>query len=151
MTIAYTICSANYLPFAKSLADSLIKYNPDYLFIIALADTYNNYDHHFFTPHVVVPVSKMDISFMEEMKSRYTIFELSCALKPPVALYILKNYVDCNSIFYFDSDIMVFIQQFNYMCKLLKTGFATIDCAQKSLRARKSFVVLNNTYFYWFQ
>lgn len=108
MPIAFTICSANYLPFAKALADSLVLHNPDYKFIITLADTYNEYDVSFFEPHQVVPVKRMNIPHFEEMSRRYTIFELSCALKPFVAHYFLNKYSDCETVFYFDSDILVF-------------------------------------------
>jgi len=108
MNIAFTICSANYLPFAKSLADSLLQHNPRYNFIIALADYYSGYEQVFFEPHQIVPVTEMNIPHLEEMNNRYTIFELSCALKPSVTQYLLNKNTDCESIFYFDSDILVF-------------------------------------------
>ena len=38
MKIAFTLCSNNYLAQAKTLGDSLIKYNPGYKFIIGLID-----------------------------------------------------------------------------------------------------------------
>lgn len=107
MKIAFTVCSANYLPFAKTLADSIIQHNSDYKFIIALADTYKN-DTGFFEPHRVIPVQDMQFPVLEEMNSRYNMFELSCALKPYVAEYLLHAYQDCDQLFYFDSDILVF-------------------------------------------
>jgi hypothetical protein len=108
MKIAYTICSANYLPFAKSLADSLVCHNPSYQFVIALADTHRDYDPAFFSPHQIIPVEEMAISSLEEMNGKYTIFELSCALKPFVAEYLLQNNKGCDNLFYFDSDILVY-------------------------------------------
>ncbi len=38
MKIAFTLCSNNYLAQAKTLGDSLLKYNPDYKFFIGLVD-----------------------------------------------------------------------------------------------------------------
>ncbi len=108
MKIAFTICSANYLPFAKSLGDSLIQHNPGYKFVIALADTYTGFDALFFAPHQVVPVSQIDIRCFEEMNSRYNIFELSCALKPFVSNYLFRTNETCEMLFYFDSDILLY-------------------------------------------
>ena len=108
MKIAYTVCSANYLPFAKSLADSFIQHNPGYQFVIALADTFRDYDTGFFSPHLVIPVEEMQISGLEEMNAKYSIFELTCALKPFVAEYLFNKYPQSSIVFYFDSDILVF-------------------------------------------
>ncbi|RZK27234.1 MAG: glycosyl transferase [Flavobacterium sp.] len=108
MTIAYTVCSANYLPFAKSLADSLVQHNPDYRFVIGLADTYRDYDSAFFAPHQIIPVHEMHISSLDEMNAKYTMFELSCALKPFVAEYLFQTNNTCDAVFYFDSDILLY-------------------------------------------
>lgn len=108
MNIAFTICSANHLPFAKSLADSILQHNSNYKFIIALADTYDKYDRNFFVPHTIIPVTEMDLPFFKELSDKYNIFELSCALKPFVARYLLDANKDCEAFFYFDSDILVY-------------------------------------------
>jgi len=108
MKLAFTICSANYLSFAKSLADSFVKHNPNYSFIIALTDTWKDYDEDFFAPHKVCKVPEMSLPFFDELKERYNIFELSCALKSFVGKHLLDFYVDCNTLFYFDSDILIY-------------------------------------------
>lgn len=108
MKLAYTICSANYLPYAKSLADSVIQHNPDFTFIIALADTFRDYDSTFFSPHSILTVTDMELPFFEEMNERYNIFELSCALKPYVAEKLFQTYPESDVAFYFDSDILVY-------------------------------------------
>jgi hypothetical protein len=105
---AYTVCSANYLPFAKALGDSLLQHNPDFTFIIALADTFNDYDAAFFAPQKIVPVQEMQVPSLDELNSRYNIFELSCALKPFVAQFILASNKECSVLFYFDSDILLY-------------------------------------------
>ncbi|HEV7332031.1 MAG TPA: hypothetical protein VGN63_13430 [Flavisolibacter sp.] len=108
MKYAYTICSANYLPYAKIAADSCIKHNKGYTFIIVLADTYNIDDVSFFSPHVILPVSQIQIDTLAEMNSRYDMFELSCALKPYVAEHLFKTRPDCELLLYFDSDIVIY-------------------------------------------
>jgi hypothetical protein len=108
MNLAFTICSANYLPFAKSLADSVIRHNPTCRFVITLADTFSEYDASFFAPHLVIPVANMNLPHFAEMNSRYNIFELSCALKPFVADYLFETNEACKTLFYFDADILVF-------------------------------------------
>jgi len=108
MKYAFTICSANYLPYAKVIADSCIKHNTAYKFIIVLADTYDSYDAHFFSPHLVLPVREIPISNLAEMNSKYDIFELSCALKPYVAEHLFQSNPDCELLLYFDSDIVVY-------------------------------------------
>ena len=108
MKTAFTVCSANYLPYAKSLGDSLLQHNPGYQFVIALADTFTAYDASAFSPHTILPVSRMQLPLLEEMNSKYSIFELSCALKPLVAHYLLTTQPNCEALFYFDSDILLY-------------------------------------------
>ena len=108
MRIAFTVCSANYLPYAKALADSLLQHNPGYQFVMALADTFRGYDAAFSAPHRIVPVTEMNLPYLDEMNGRYNVFELSCALKPFVSEYLLHTHPDCETIFYFDSDILLF-------------------------------------------
>lgn len=108
MNYAFNICSANYLPYAKATADSLIRYNPDYRFVIFLLDVYPEIDASYFLPHTIVHVPDMNIPELSEMNQRYDIFELSCALKPFASEWILKNYADCAMAFYFDSDILIY-------------------------------------------
>jgi hypothetical protein len=108
MKIAYTICSANYLPFAKSLADSLVRHNPGYQFVIALADTYRDFDPASFAPHQVISVEEIRVDSLAEMNAKYSIFELSCALKPFLAEFLFSANSSCDTLFYFDSDILVY-------------------------------------------
>ena len=108
MKVSFTICSANYLPYAKSLGDSLIKYNSDHLFIIILLDKGSQDYNSFAAPHTIINVEDMKLEFFEEMNERYDIFELSCALKSFVADYIFQTFSHCELLFYFDADILVF-------------------------------------------
>ncbi|MEJ7610691.1 MAG: hypothetical protein WKF88_05865 [Ferruginibacter sp.] len=108
MIISYAICSANHLPFAKSLADSLLSFNPTHTFVIILADRQPGIDRNLFSPHTIITADELLIQDLEKMNERYDIFELCCALKPFAADYLFKTYPACRLVFYFDTDILVF-------------------------------------------
>ena len=118
MKISFTICSANYLPYAKTVADSLVKYNSDHLFIIVLLDKGKQEYNLFAAPHTVLNVEDMKLEFFEEMSARYDIFELSCAIKSFAADYIFRMMRDCDRLFYFDADMLIF-SSLEYAEKLL--------------------------------
>lgn len=110
MEISFTICSANFLPYAKSLGDSLKEHNCKHNFFIFLLDRYPNIDGSFFSPHQIITVTDIGLVNFSEMEEKYTIFELSCAMKPFIADYIFKREKECDKLFYFDSDILIFNQ-----------------------------------------
>lgn len=108
MTISYTICSANYLAYAKSLGDSLVEHNSHHKFIIVIVDRYPELDASFFLPHSIICIDEMGINEFAEMSRQYNIFELSCAVKPFAASYIFESFSACEQVLYFDSDIHIF-------------------------------------------
>ena len=106
--IAFTVCTASYLAHAKVMADSLRFYNPGYTCYICLVDEVKGrFDEKLFQPHILITVSDIEIPPFDEMCKRYSLLELNCALKPWFALYILQN-TECTSLFYFDTDILIF-------------------------------------------
>ena len=107
MNLAFTICTASYLPFAKALGDSLVQHNPDYVFKIVLLDDFKA-DEKAFQPHQIIPIADMKVNGFEEMNNRYTVFELSCALKPFAISYFFQTEPAVASVAYFDSDILVY-------------------------------------------
>lgn len=109
MKIVFTICSNNYLSQAKTLGDSLIKYNPDYKFIIGLCDKKSeSIDYSFFEPHEIIEVEKLNIANFDWMIYNYYIIELNTAIKPFFFQYFIQQYKDLEVIMYFDPDIKVF-------------------------------------------
>lgn len=108
MNIAFTVCSANYLPYAKSVADSFIEHNPGYEFIIVVVEPEQHYDPAFFQPHRIMQVPTASIPEFKDMNSRYNTFELCCSLSPHMAEYLLKTNPQCDILFYLDTDIYVF-------------------------------------------
>jgi lipopolysaccharide biosynthesis glycosyltransferase len=110
MTIAFTICSINYLAQARTLGDSLKNTNPDVKFFIGLVDILEgvSFDPSFKPEYPMIEIDKIDIQGFQEMADRYDITELNTAVKPFYFTYFFKNYPDTRNVIYFDPDIIVF-------------------------------------------
>lgn len=110
MTIAFTICSINYLAQARTLGDSLRETNPDYLYLIGLVDKLSEAK----LPDALIPdypmveVHTIGIPDFAAMCDRYDITELNTAVKPFYIDYLYKTYPDASQVIYFDPDIIVF-------------------------------------------
>ena len=106
--IAYVVCSANYLAYAKAMANSFMQHNPDYTFVIGLIDKIDGrFDVHDFHPYIIVEAEHIGRSYFDEMKDRYNALELSCAMKPFFAEYLLQQY-NPQTLIYLDTDICVY-------------------------------------------
>ena len=106
--IAVTVCSVGHLAQAKGLGDSLLKYNPGYQLVIGLVDKLDGkipraYHH----PYELTEAHDLDIPQFGEMAERYTLLELSCALKYFFVDDCIKKY-NPDKIIFFDSDMLVF-------------------------------------------
>jgi len=110
MTIAYTICSVNYLAQARTLGDSLRRTNPDIRYFVGLVDRLDGVE---FEPgyqpnYSLVQVHMIGITGFAEMCERYNITELNTAVKPFFFSYFFEKYPDADKVIYFDPDIIVF-------------------------------------------
>ncbi len=110
MTLAFTLCSVNYLAQAHTLGDSLKKHNPDIRFIIGLVDKLETkaIDTSKLPEYPLLELDKINIADLEGMCERYDITELNTAVKPYYIDYFLKNTPEADDIIYFDPDIIVF-------------------------------------------
>jgi hypothetical protein len=110
MTIAFTICSINYLAQARTLGDSLKETNPGIRYFVGLVDRLDGVEFsQEFQPDVpLVEIHSIGIAGFEEMCDRYNITELNTAVKPFFFSYFFKNYPEANKVIYFDPDIIVF-------------------------------------------
>ncbi len=107
MKILYTVCSANHLAHAKTMADSFAAFNKGYEVIIGLVDKVNGrFDVNDFLPYRIIEVDTMGIKGFDEMAARYTVIELNCAMKSFVAQYIFEHERP-EILLYLDSDIWV--------------------------------------------
>ena len=94
MTIAFTICSINYLAQARTLGDSLKITNPEIQFFIGLVDILHGveFDKEFTPEYPLIEIDKIDIEDFDEMAARYDITELNTAVKPFYFTYFFKKY-----------------------------------------------------------
>jgi hypothetical protein len=108
--IAFTICSINYLAQAKTLGDSLLKFNPDYKYYIGLVDklSVSSVDLNKLPDYEIVEVEHIKIEGFDDMFDRYNITELNTAVKPFFLKYFYDQNPDAISVSYFDPDIEVF-------------------------------------------
>jgi len=120
MKTAFTVVTANYLAQAKTVADSFKLHNPDYEFLICLVDRITeSILREDFTGHEIVEVDKLEIDNFENLYFKYNSFELSNALKPFFAEYILERSSHISILIYLDSDVLVF-GKFGYVENLLQ-------------------------------
>ena len=110
MTLAFTICSINYLAQARTLGDSLRQTNPDYHYVIGLVDKLSeaNLPAELIPDYPLLEVDQIGIPDFAAMCSRYDITELNTAVKPFFIDYFYKTYSTATAVIYFDPDIIVF-------------------------------------------
>ena len=102
-----TIVAKNYLPFARVLMSSLKQANPDFRRFVILADDVNGYFEPaaedfelIFSEDIGIPKSKW-------FHFKYTILELSTAVKPYVLEHLLTRY-NLSKVIYLDPDIRIY-------------------------------------------
>ncbi len=106
MNVAFTVVSLNYLPAARALAESFLRHNPGWQFSIGLLER-KSVSVESMPGEELIFVEDLGIPEFEAMNRQYSIFELSCALKP----FYAHHYVTARGaekIIYLDSDILVF-------------------------------------------
>jgi lipopolysaccharide biosynthesis glycosyltransferase len=102
-----TVISKNYLPFARTLADSFITYHKDASFFVLLVDRIDGYFDPSKEKFQLIEVGELDnIEHKEQMFFKYNPMELNTAMKPYFLEYIFKHY-PVNKLLYLDSDILI--------------------------------------------
>ncbi|NID12698.1 glycosyl transferase [Fibrivirga algicola] len=113
MTLAFTICSVNYLAQARTLGDSLKETNPDWQFMIGLVDDLQtaNLPSHLLPDYPMMEVAALNIPDFAGMCARYDITELNTAVKPFFIDHFFTSGLGTarpDAVIYFDPDIIVF-------------------------------------------
>jgi glycosyltransferase involved in cell wall biosynthesis len=106
-TAAFTIIANNYLPFARVLMQSLRMWAPELKRIVVLVDEPNGYFDPSGEDFEVILSKDLEIEGSKWFHFKYTILELSTAVKPFAAQRILERF-DLNSLLYFDPDICIY-------------------------------------------
>lgn len=107
--IAFTICSNNYLPYARVLSASLKKFHPDWFFVVGLVDKRGPdewYSDAGFD--ALIPVEEVTIPNFSRMVSDYSLVELNTAVKPYYFSHLFSAYPNQDQVLYFDPDIQIF-------------------------------------------
>lgn len=102
---ACTIVSLNYLPYARTVCESYLRFHPDHKFYVLLVDR---------LPHDHIPtqesfelvlVDDLGIPDFESIAFKYDILELNTAVKSTFMKSLLDRGVD--ELIYFDPDILI--------------------------------------------
>ena len=106
-TAVVTIVAKNYLAQARVLMDSARRWNPDFIRLVILVDLVDGYfdpDKEDFT---IISSEELGIPDSRWFHFKYTILELSTAVKP-YALEFLLHRFDLRNIIYLDPDIRIY-------------------------------------------
>jgi len=108
MIVVFTLCSANYLAQAKTLADSILEHNPEYHVVIGLVDRVpKNLSPSYWQPYELIPVEDLSIPDLADMVDKYDIVELNTAVKPFYMEYLYQRNAQVEAVVYLDPDILV--------------------------------------------
>ena len=117
MISVFTICSANYLPYAEVLGNLLARSNPELSYTIFLADVLPEK----FDPQSlrldIVPVSELNAPVIYDMAARYGIVEFNTAVKPFCFQWLFENR-NVDAVIYLDPDILA-VSPFEELLDLL--------------------------------
>ncbi|TAE40730.1 MAG: glycosyl transferase [Runella slithyformis] len=110
MTLAFTICSINYLAQARTLGDSLRRTNPHVRFVIGLVDRLDkaNLPADKYPDYELLELHQIGINKLDEMCAHYNITELNTAVKPYFIRYFFEHISQVTNVVYFDPDIIVY-------------------------------------------
>mgnify|MGYP000343350357 CR=1 FL=1 len=99
-----TIIAKNYLAHARCLTESFLKHHPDGRIFVLLVDRPDGFHDFSREPFTTLLAEDIGIPEFGVMTFRYTMLELSTAVKPFLLSYLFRNY-DYDAICYFDPDI----------------------------------------------
>lgn len=104
--VFFTICSRNFLAYARTLFDSLREHHPESRFFVALCDLPEAPFDPSVEPFPFIYLDDLDLPEWREMSERYNITEFNTAIKPFVIRHLMrKSAAEC--VVYLDPDIIV--------------------------------------------
>lgn len=103
---ACTIVSLNYLPYARVLCDSFLKFHPDYKFYVLLVDRLPKDFDTAAERFEVIPVENLNINNFESVAFKFGILELNTNVKPTFLKTLLDQGI--SQLIYFDPDILIY-------------------------------------------
>jgi hypothetical protein len=122
--IVFTICSANHLPFARTLAASVKRVEQDVRFIVFLADVLSPPVQQLAGELEIVPIDRLAIPNLRRMAFRYGILELNTAVKPFCFDYVF-DVLGFQAAIYLDADIYV-LKALHHVHDALENGASCV-------------------------
>lgn len=104
----FTICTTDYIPFAKNLCESFLLHNPFYTFHVFIVNRTEASITDFSDERIKIHViDDLGINQLRGMQERYTVFEYCNSLKAFLANWLLDNF-SIEHLIYTDTDMMFF-------------------------------------------
>lgn len=103
----FTIVAKNYLPFARTLMASVAQAHPRWRRVVILCDELEDAFDPSDEPFELILATELGIGEFEEIAFRYSILELSTAIKPSAFRRLFQG-GGCDRIIYLDPDIFVY-------------------------------------------
>jgi hypothetical protein len=119
-----TIASANYLPYVKTLMQSVRDTNPEYLRYFILVDKKPLEEVDCGELFEIIEADQIGIANFGDMAIRYDVMELNTAVKPFAIEWIFEN-THASSVAYLDPDICVY-RRLEELEVLLKKGASVV-------------------------
>ena len=104
--VACTIVANNYLAYARVVARSFLHHHPRGRFFVLIVDRRDPELAYADEPFEVVFADELGIAHFEHLAFRYSILELSTAVKPAFLAWLHRTHA-LTSICYFDPDILI--------------------------------------------
>ena len=114
-----TIISKNYLAYARTLGKSLKQHNPGLLFFVLVVDHIEDKFDPSKEDFIIINLDSLKIDNFNDFSFKYSVIELSTAVKPYLLEYIIEHY-KIEKLIYLDPDIYVY-QALDYLFILLDT------------------------------
>ncbi len=109
MTIAFTVCSNNFLAQAKAMLDSLHVHHPDVTSLLFLVDEKEgSIDYQSYEPSELIFVNESVVPGFTSMLDRYTVIELNTAVRPFLFQYITDRFNSPSRVYYLDPDMYIY-------------------------------------------
>ncbi|WP_375411262.1 glycosyltransferase [uncultured Bradyrhizobium sp.] len=105
-TAIFTICSNNYMPYARTLLASVARYHPDAVLFLGLADEKISLDNFYPERAEVLQARDLHIPDFPSFAFQYDILEFNTAIKPFIFLELFAR--GYRNVIYLDADILLF-------------------------------------------
>ncbi|MBK9282903.1 MAG: hypothetical protein IPM51_01135 [Sphingobacteriaceae bacterium] len=108
MNIIFTICSVNYLAYAKTLQQSILLHMPQVKFVYIIADKIDkSFSIENFEGVEFIEVEALGIKELDQMVKTYNLTEFNTAIKPFAIQYLHQKF-NATKFIYLDPDIIVY-------------------------------------------